>query len=152
MPIDPRDFLSGSSLSLDSSLVTASMTHALATSRLDPMKGIGIAVDTGLAMRSLFTPTTGPWELGLRHTLDAATSLTSLAQLRRPYDALSASSAYEPFKGTISSLAATSGLATSLVSILKRSVCGHGATNATSFEVLSGRVDCGRGRDAAERA
>jgi len=117
MPIDPRDFLSGSSLSLDSSLVTASMTHALATSRLDPMKGIGIAVDTGLAMRSLFTPTTGPWELGLRHTLDAATSLTSLAQLRRPYDALSASSAYEPFKGTISSLAATSGLATSLSAV-----------------------------------
>ena len=39
-----------------------------------------------------------------------------------------------------------------LVSILKRSVCRHGATNATSFEMLSGRVDCRRGRDAAERA
>ena len=50
MPINPRDFLSGSTFSLDSSLVRASMTQALAVSRFDPLKGVGIAVDTGSAM------------------------------------------------------------------------------------------------------
>jgi hypothetical protein len=90
------------------------MTHALAASQFDPLKGIGIAVDTGLAMRSLLSPAASAWGVGLHPTLDIASTVTSLNELRRPYDMLAALPAYEPFKGTISSLASASGLATSV--------------------------------------
>ena len=132
MLFDPKDYINPATHNLDLLRVGSAMTSAVALAHTDPTAGLGSAIGTSLALRELMSPTSAVFRTQALTAIDAALTLSSLGLLRVPYDSLGGLHLADPYKGTLSSLAAVAGVAEGLRSTYA-SVGIAGSVAATSM-------------------
>jgi hypothetical protein len=104
MAINPANFITGTTGLVDTTLFQSSVSSAVDYARINLAGGVNLAVNAGIAVRSLLPPT--PTHLGITALANnyLTTAYSSLATLTAPYDSLAGVTAVSPYAGTLNSL------------------------------------------------
>ena len=104
MTLDPKDFILPSHL-VDANRFAEVIGTVVDTARLNPVSAVTLAVDTGSALRNIFTPSAALLASAIVPKDYLSSVAASLATLRPQMEALAAIRLTEPFAGTINTLA-----------------------------------------------